>query len=112
MHRRKNILRAGAIVEASLATCECRAISRLVIHSLVSANEPTRQLKVGDPYGEKTRPGYGPEQQLFARRPSMINQAREVLVRENRRNRKLCHFIQFEFFDHTGTAESMSQQLI
>src|SRR6516225_9254756 len=28
--------------------------------------------------GEKTRPGYCPEQQLFARCPSMINEAREV----------------------------------
>src|SRR6516164_7288166 len=30
------------------------------------------------PCGEKTRAGHGPEQQLFAQRPSMINQAREV----------------------------------
>ena len=31
------------------------------------------------PYGEKTRPGQCPEQQLIARHPSMINEAREVL---------------------------------
>jgi len=30
------------------------------------------------PYGEETRPGQCPEQQLIAQRPSMINQAREV----------------------------------
>ena len=30
-------------------------------------------------YGEKTRPGQCPEQQLIAQRPSMINEAREVL---------------------------------
>jgi hypothetical protein len=29
-------------------------------------------------YGEKTRPGHCPEQQLIAQRPSMINQAREA----------------------------------
>src|SRR5215469_13993818 len=29
-------------------------------------------------YGEKTRPGQCPEQQLIAQRPSMINEAREV----------------------------------
>ena len=34
-----------------------------------------------DLYGEKTRAGHGPEQQLFAQRPSMINQAREVFWR-------------------------------
>src|SRR6516225_508309 len=33
------------------------------------------------PYGEKTRAGHGPEQQLFAQRPSMINQAGEVFWR-------------------------------
>ena len=31
------------------------------------------------PYGEETRPGQCPEQQLIVRRPSMINEAREVL---------------------------------
>ena|SRR5437879_11659038 len=30
------------------------------------------------PYGEKTRPGRCPEQELIAQRPLMINQAREV----------------------------------
>ena len=37
-----------------------------------------RQMRATIPNGEKTRPGYCPEQQLFARRPSMINEAREV----------------------------------
>ena len=32
-------------------------------------------------YGEKTRPGQCPEQQLIAQRPSMINEAREVLCK-------------------------------
>ena len=31
------------------------------------------------PYGEKTRPGQCFERQLIAQRPSMINEAREVL---------------------------------
>src|SRR6516164_7901969 len=37
------------------------------------------------PNGEKTRPGYCPEQQLFARRPSMISQARRSFVRGDSR---------------------------
>ena len=31
------------------------------------------------PYGEKTRPGQCPEQQLIAQRPSMLYEAQEVL---------------------------------
>jgi nucleotide-binding universal stress UspA family protein len=38
------------------------------------------------PNGEKTRPSYCPEQQLFARRPSMINQARRSFVRGDSRH--------------------------
>ena len=34
--------------------------------------------EIGMSYGEKTRPGRCPEQQLIAQRPLMINQAREV----------------------------------
>ena len=34
---------------------------------------------LGTPYGEETRRGQCPEQQLIAQRPSTINQAREVL---------------------------------
>jgi len=40
----------------------------------------TRAYAHAHPYGEKTRPGDRPEQQLFAQRQSMINQAREVFA--------------------------------
>jgi hypothetical protein len=37
-------------------------------------------------YGEKTRPGHCPEQQLFAQRPSMINQAEKSFPRGHSRH--------------------------
>ena len=55
---------------------------------LIWAREPYRANKPGTsgynpikriPYGEKTHPSQCPKQQLIAQRPSMINEAREVL---------------------------------
>ena len=57
-----------------------------ILGSRTSKSHDVSAARLGDaarasrfPYGEKTRPGQCPEQQLFARPPSMINQAREVL---------------------------------
>jgi hypothetical protein len=41
-------------------------------------------------YGEKTRPGHCPEQQLIAQLPSMINEAREVPFATGDSRHPLC----------------------
>src|SRR5215469_5783660 len=44
----------------------------------ISSAELNSASAKNNPFGEKTRPGHCPEQQLIAQRPSMINQAWEA----------------------------------
>ena len=60
--------------------------SAMILERQVYTDDEKRIQTEWIPNGEKTRPGYCPEQQLFARRPSMINQARRSFVRGDSRH--------------------------
>src|SRR5215468_7063777 len=68
---------AAQVVDHTRHQTALRLLPFLLILYVTNYLDRTSLAYAAIAYGEKTRPG--PEQQLIAQRPSMINEAREVL---------------------------------